>query len=405
MKRLLIFLPYVPYPLMRGTYQRVYHLAEELGGHFELDLFCLSSEPGDADHLGRFQQFCKRVHFEPFQHGPWAPFLTDRIWNPLPVTVRHWWSPEVLESLKKFTAGRDYDVVNFCDLVLWPYIKEVFPDHPSRVMDRSRVDWLFQTEVLNTLDQGFMEKVKLRENLSKIAKLERQVREELALTVVCGPDDKTFLEEKLGASDRVFVLPNGANVEFFNADEWPQLPTAFPSALFCGALDYSPNTDGLAWYFEKIHPLVMAACPAFKVILVGKNPTETVRGYASLPGVEFAGEVPDVRPFYQKAWMQMVPLRIGGGTRLKIAEGLAMANPVVSTTLGAQGLELNHNEHLLLADTPRDFADAMLRYVENPEERRTHGLNGRKQILKIYTWGALGRRLADRIDSLHSLQS
>lgn len=400
MKRLLIFLPYVPYPLMRGTYQRVYHLAEELGRHYEVDLFCLSSEPGDADHVGRFQQFCKRVHFEPFKHGPWAPFLTDRIWNPLPVTVRHWWSPQVLESLKQFTAGRDYDVVDFCDLVLWPYIREVFPKHPVRVMDRSRVDWLYQTEVLNTLDQGFMEKLKLKENLSKIAKLEREVRNELALTVVCGPDDKTFLEEKLGKSDRVFVLPNGANVGFFNADEWPQLPTDYPSALFCGALDYTPNTDGLAWYFEKIHPLVMEACPTFKVILVGKNPTATVRGYASLPGVEFAGEVPDVRPFYQKAWMQMVPLRIGGGTRLKIAEGLAMANPVVSTTLGAQGLELHHQEHLLLADSPQDFAAAMLRYVENPEERRLHGLAGRKRILEIYTWSALGKRLADRIHTL-----
>ena len=80
-----------------------------------------------------------------------------------------------------------------------------------------------------------------------------------------------------------------------------------------------------------------------------------------------------------------------------------MANPVVSTTLGAQGLELYHDEHLLLADTPRDFADAILRYVGNPDERRLHGLAGRQRILDIYTWGALGRRLAVRIDSLHPL--
>jgi polysaccharide biosynthesis protein PslH len=400
MKRLLIFLPYVPYPLMRGTYQRVYHLAEALGGHFEVDLFCLSSEPEDESHRERFEGFCKRVHFEPFQHAPWAPFLTDRIWHPLPVTVRHWWSERVLESFREFTAGRDYHVVNFCDLVLWPYVKAVFPDHRVRVMDRSRVDWLFQTEVLQTLKQGVLGKFKARENLSKIAKLEREVRRELALTVVCGPDDETFLTEKLGPSDRVFVLPNGANVGFFNAGEWPALPTDSPTAMFCGALDYVPNTDGLAWYFEAIHPLVMALCPEFKVILVGKNPTPEVKRYATLPGVEFAGEVPDVRPFYQKAWMQIVPLRIGGGTRLKIAEGLAMANPVVSTTLGAQGLELHHDEQLLLADTPQAFADAMLRYVNDPGLRRNHAAAGRARILEMYTWSSLGKRLADRINSL-----
>ncbi len=400
MKRLLIILPYVPYPLMRGTYQRVYHLAEALGGSFALDLFCLSSGPDDAAQLERFQGFCQRVHFEPFQHAPWPPFLTDRIWHPLPVSVRHWWSPRVLESLRAFTAGQTYEVVDFCDLVLWPYVKAVFPEHGARVMDRSRVDWLFQTETLQTLQQGWFAKLKSRENLAKIVRLEREVRRALALTVVCGPDDQAFLEDKLGPSERVFVLPNGANVGFFNADEWPAAPTREPSALFCGALDYIPNTDGLAWYFAVIHPLVLAQRPDFKVILVGKSPTPEVQRYATLPGVEFVGEVPDVRPFYQKSWMQIVPLRIGGGTRLKIAEGLAMANPVVSTTLGAQGLELYHDEHLLLADSPPAFAAAMIRYAEQADLRRAHAAQGRARILEMYTWGALGKRLADRFDTL-----
>lgn len=400
MQRLLIFLPYVPYPLMRGTYQRVYHLAESLGGHFKVDLFCLSSEPEDRSHLERFERFCDRVHFEPFQHGPWAPFLTDRIWHPLPVSVRHWWSEEALASLRNFTRGRDYDVVSFCDLVLWPYIKVLFPDHPARVMDRSRVDWMYQTEVLATLKQGVMGKWMARENLLKISLLEKEVRRELALTVVCGPDDEAFLEEKMGPSDRVFVLPNGANVDFFDAEKWPAQPTEYPSALFCGALDYTPNTDGLKWYFESIHPQVLERCPGFRVILVGKNPTLEVQKYAELPGVDFEGEVPDVRPYYQRAWMQMVPLRIGGGTRLKIAEGLSMANPVVSTTLGAQGLELSHGEHLLLGDSPEDFARMMLSYMEDGSLRQRHGNAGRARILECYTWDALGGRLADRLQSL-----
>ncbi|MCU0796247.1 MAG: glycosyltransferase family 4 protein [Akkermansiaceae bacterium] len=402
MKRVLVILPYVPYPLMRGTYQRVYHLTEELARHFEVDLFCLSSEPGDADHLARFEGFCRRVRFEPFQNVPWAPFLTDRLWHPLPVTVRHWWSEKVLQSLHEFTAGHSYDIIDFCDLVLWPYVKELFPDHPARVMDRSRVDWLYQTEVMQTLKHGWWERLKAAENLSKIARLEREVRRELALTVVCGPDDRSFLEGKLGPTEKIFVLANGANVEFFDATQWPPAATSEPSALFCGALDYTPNTDGLGWYFHEIHPLVMKARPDFRVILVGKNPTSEVRSYAKLPGVEFVGEVPDVRPYYQKAWMQIVPLRIGGGTRLKIAEGLAMANPVVSTTLGAQGLELDHDRHLLLADRPEDFAAAMLRYADEPQARQQHGSAGRAKILETYTWRALGKRLAGRLEALLS---
>lgn len=400
MKRLLVILPYVPYPLMRGTYQRVYHLTGELARHFEVDLFCLSSEAGDADHLERFEGFCRRVCFEPFQNVPWAPFLTDRLWHPLPVTVRHWWSEKALGALRGFAAGQEYDIVDFCDLVLWPYVKDVFPRHPARVMDRSRVDWLYQTEVMKTLRHGVFEKAKAAENLFKIARLEREVRRELALTVVCGPDDRTFLEEKLGPSERVFVLANGADVGFFNAVEWPPQPTAHPSALFCGALDYTPNTDGLAWYFEAIHPLVLARRPDFRVMIVGKNPTDEIRRFATLAGVDFIGEVPDVRPFYQQAWMQVVPLRIGGGTRLKIAEGLAMSNPVVSTTLGAQGLDLHHDEHLLLADHADAFAGAMLRYVADPALCRAHGSAGRGRILDTYTWNALGEQLAKRLHQI-----
>lgn len=403
MKSCLVILPYVPWPLRRGTYQRVYHLARQLGAHYRVDLFCFSSEPEDPEHLDRFGAFCQRVKFEPFQHPEWASFWTDRIWNPAPVTVRHWWSDRVRDSLKEFSAGRDYDFVWFCDLVLWPYVKELFPDHPARVMDRSRVDWLFQTEEMQTLELSTLERFKRRENLSKIVRMEREVWDELALTIVCGPDDKTFLTTRGGPDPRIFVLANGADTEFFAADAWPPRPTAYPSALFCGALDYTPNTDGLGWYFENIHDLILAQCPEYRAILVGKNPTERIRSYAKRPGVEFVGEVPDVRPYYQSAWLQMVPLRIGGGTRLKIAEGLAMANPVVSTTLGAQGLDLVDGRDLLLGDSPQDFAAAVLRYLSDEALRRSHGKAGRQTIKDKYTWDALGTLLSRQLDTTLNL--
>lgn len=395
-----MILPYVPWPLRRGTYQRVYHLAEQVAARFEVDLFCLSSEPEDVESLDRFEGFCRRVHFEEFQHPPWAPFWTDRLMNPMPVTVRHWWSDEVLLSLKGFAAEKRYDFIWFCDLVLWPYVEALFPDHPVRVMDRSRVDWLFQTEELNTLALSRLERFKRKENLAKIIRLERRMWTELSQMIVCGPDDKSFLLGKGAPEEGIFVLANGANTLFFDADAWPPQPTSHPSALFCGALDYTPNVDGLAWYFESIHDLILSRCADYKVILVGKNPTPLIRSFADRPGVEFAGEVPDVRPFYQKAWMQIVPLRIGGGTRLKIAEGLAMANPVVSTTLGAQGLDLCHERELLLGDTPDEFADKVIRYIECEALRAAHGRQGCATIRKLYTWEALGGLLADRLDQL-----
>jgi polysaccharide biosynthesis protein PslH len=311
-KKALMILPYVPWPLRRGTYQRVYHLAREVAERYDMDLFCLSSEQEDPEHLGIFESFCSDVKFQPFQHGPWPSFLKDRIWHVTPVTVRHWWSDEAFEQLRAFTEGKSYDLVWFCDLVLWPYVKRIFPSHPKIVMDRSRVDWLFQTEELNTLKLNWMDRLMRAENLAKIARMEVDAWRHLALTIVCGPDDKDFLMAKGGPDERVFVLANGANTEFFAAADWPPQPTSYPTSLFCGALDYTPNTDALEWYFDVIHEMILKQCPEYRILLVGKNPTPKVKRYATLPGVEFIGEVEDVRPYYQKAWLQIGNGESGG---------------------------------------------------------------------------------------------
>ena len=136
-----------------------------------------------------------------------------------------------------------------------------------------------------------------------------------------------------------------------------------PTIIFCGAMDYSPNVNGLRWYFTHCDADTRRRIPKRRILIVGKSPVPEVESYADLPGVTVTGEVPDVRPYYQRAWLQMVPLLIGGGTRLKIAESLALGTPVVSTTIGAQGLALRHDEHLLLADTPADFSEMLARLL------------------------------------------
>ena len=303
----------------------------------------------------------------------------------------------MLADLVEFTRGQEYDLIYFVDIVLWPYLDIIFPDHPGLIMDRSRVDWLFQLEELHTLPDTRWGKFMRRENLLKMIRQEKRVLRKLRLEVVCGEDDQRFLESKLGPLSNLFVLPNGANTDYFDAEQWPPTPTNFPSAVFCGALDYTPNTDGLHWYFKEIHDAIVKALPDYRLFLVGKKPGPDIQQYAERAGVEFVGEVPDVRPYYQKAWLQVVPLRIGGGTRLKIAEGLAMENPVVSTTIGAQGIALADGQDILLADEAHDFSAACLRLFRDENLRRNIAKSGRSCILKNYTWPALARRLVNRI--------
>jgi glycosyltransferase involved in cell wall biosynthesis len=127
-----------------------------------------------------------------------------------------------------------------------------------------------------------------------------------------------------------------------------------------------------------------------------------VQAYGSRPGVTVTGGVPDVRPYYKRAWLQMVPLRIGGGTRLKIVESLAIGTPVVSTTIGAQGLELKHGENILLADTPDSFANEISRALTDPELLQRIEGNGITTATDRFSWPAIGARLAHHYDTLIS---
>lgn len=391
--KVFLFMPYIPFPVDRGTYQRVYHLFVELAKSFEVDLVCLQED--SSRNLEAFESQTARRLAIPFQNAPWQRLFPERLLNPLPTTVQHWQVDGVAEALAEFTEGQHYDRVIFIDLVLWPYIRQLFPEHPFRIMDRSRVDWLFQTEELNTLQLSLKERLLRRENLNKIARLEREAYEELSGMIVCGWDDKTFLEKQLGDAKKVFVLANGYNEAFFDPLTHPRKLTEVPSILFCGALDYSPNVDAVDWFADSIWPQIYKQMPEARWRIVGKSPDARSRRWAAMRGVELIGEVPDVRPYYQSSWLQVVPLRIGGGTRLKIVESLGMRCPVVSTTLGAQGLDLKDGADLLLADREEDFASAVVQLLRDSPAREQIAETGHQTVQANYRWEQLGSLLSD----------
>ncbi|SRR5579862_6164042 len=396
--RILLVYPYVPYPLDRGTYHRSFNLARELGRHHEIDLFCLNDSPADQ-HLPVFQEFSRRVRFHPFQNAEWPKLFPDRLLTQTPSSVTHWTQADVLPALREFCGEHEYDLIHFCDLVMWQYVSKIDSAAPL-VMDRSRVDLLFQTEEFNVLKLRAKERWLRRENLWKLARYERKVARALAATVVCGPDDETFSRRHIFAEARIKVLANGVDETFWDRAKFPSTPAPEPTVLFCGVMDYSPNVSGLEWYFRESDPLLLKRVPNRRILIVGKNPAPEVLALGKIPGVTVTGGVPDVRPYYRQAWAQMAPLLIGGGTRLKIVESACLGTPVVSTTIGAQGLDLRHDEHILLADEPETFAGAVGDMLTDTGLRSRLAEAGRRQVLEKYTWRKLGLDLSDYYVSL-----
>ena len=391
--RILVIYPYIPFPVDRGAYQRTYHLLRALAAENEVDLIALSEGGERLDQQAHFESFCNQVTLVPFTHPDWHS-LANRLMHALPTTIRHWTLPHLGQVIDQALEATHYDLVHVCDIVMAQYFMVKHRDMPLSI-DRSRVDLQFQLAKRETMGRGGLkQRVLDSENLFKLRRFERAVARRAQMHVVCGPDDETFTRAEISKTVPVTVVANGVDLDYFAPV--PDSPRAeAPTVLFCGAMDYVPNVDALRWFFGGMHQALLAAMPDLQVLIVGKSPVAEVEAYASRQGVTVTGSVPDVRPYYRQSWLQIVPLRIGGGTRLKIVESMAIGTPVVSTTIGAQGLDLVHGKDILLADTAEDFVEQTLRGLRDVALRDALRVEGMAVVNQRLSWPMLGRQLCE----------
>jgi polysaccharide biosynthesis protein PslH len=189
----------------------------------------------------------------------------------------------------------------------------------------------------------------------------------------------------------VLVVPNGVDpAEFQPSGEAGKSG----SIVFTGLLEYRPNEDGIRWFLNAVYPLVLKARPDAHVTVVGGGPAELLDSLRA-PGVTVTGRVPDVRPFMDAAAVAVVPLRMGGGTRLKVVEAMSMSKAIVSTSLGAEGLDVVSGTHLELADDPADFAESVVALLDDPARGALLGVAARRLVEDEYTWAQAARRLEE----------
>jgi glycosyltransferase involved in cell wall biosynthesis len=189
------------------------------------------------------------------------------------------------------------------------------------------------------------------------------------------------------------VVPNGVDLDKYEMSELPATPTM----VTVGRLAYPPNVDGVRWLCDDVLPLVQTRCRDATLSIVGHQPDASVMALGRRPGVSVAPDVPDVVPFLAGARVVIVPLRIGTGTRLKALEGLAAGRPVVGTTVGLEGLGLENGTHALIADDPRELADAVVRVLTDDELARRLGRAGRRFVAERFSWSRQAERFVEAV--------
>jgi glycosyltransferase involved in cell wall biosynthesis len=226
----------------------------------------------------------------------------------------------------------------------------------------------------------------------KFERFERKVMGEVDRTVAVSALDAQRLRRDFGAQ-RVDVVENGVDLAYFQPEMIEREPARL---LFLGSLDWRPNLDGVRLLLDQVFPAVRAAVPSARLCLVGRRPPGWLNEAAQAPNVELYADLPDVRPQMARCGVMVVPLRIGGGSRLKILEALATNTPVVSTRVGAEGLELEPDKHLTIVDDVEDLPQAIIRAVRTPAAMQLQAKRGREAVLARYGWDALANEM-DRV--------
>jgi glycosyltransferase involved in cell wall biosynthesis len=388
-ERILVVAPYPPYPPRFGGAARIYHLLRVLAREHRITLLSFAS-PDEAAAMGPLADLGIEIHTVPRARArdPRRKRLYQ-LRSLVGRTYSHYslWSPRMAAALDGLLSGCRFDVVQieFGDLAG----SYTVPPGPLRVLDEHNVEYRFM-ERLERQERSRLRRLYYRLEARKLRTDELAACRRADAILTTSDVDRATLVPDVEATP-IRVVPNGVDTTFFTPGPAVNGP---PRLVFTGAIDYQPNTDAVLHFCAEIWPLVRRSAPEATLAIVGKDPPLAVRALAG-DGVTVTGTVPDVRPWMRSATAFVVPLRSGGGTRLKILEALASGRAVVSTSLGCEGLEVTAGHDILVADEPAAFAEAVLRCARDPELRARLGAAGRTLVERRYRWEAIGADLAD----------
>ncbi len=402
--QILFLAPYPPYPPRSGGALRVYNLLSGLAAQHSVT--CLTFAPDDAAvaALEPLHACCRVITVQ----GPPTRSLHRRAWttltSPLPDMALRNTAPAYTSALRRLLADQPFDIVLAASIEMAPYgltidARPPAGAKPRLILDEFNAEYVLQRRAAQTdlslpinspraLMRGIYSLVQWR----KLAAYERRLLRTYDQVLVVSAEDQRALQ-RLDPAAHPPIIPNGVDTHYFQPPASPARSQP-PTLVFTGSLDFRPNIDAVTWFARHGLPLVRAQQPEARFVVVGRKPAPAVQALHDGVAVEVVGEVTDVRPFIAAAAVYLVPMRIGGGVRLKLLEALAMQAPIVSTSMGAEGVEALHaGKQLLLADTPAAFAQAILHLLDDPALGQRLGVAGRTFVQAHYDWQVIVPRL------------
>lgn len=395
--KVLYFSPRQIWPVNSGARLRDYHLAQQLAANSAVT-FVEMCPVGEVAHPAPEDSLLTRVITLDRERAYSPSRILRGLIGPVPVTILNYWSSWSASQLANVLRFQQFDTVQIEGVHLMQYLPVVLqaPGSPSIVVDwhniESEIVWRYARTA-----ESWAKRIAARRTAKLIERAEdRLLGMYCTHTVTSMRERQKLLARRPGAN--IHVIPNGVDTSFFSAGKIGESECQAGQAnsrqniVFVGYMDYHANVEAVTWFSQAVWPEIARQYPDLHFTIVGRDPSPEVRALAS-DRIHVTGTVEDVRPFYASAVAAVVPLRSGGGTRLKILEAMAAGVPVVSTRLGAEGINVEHETEILLADNCQEIASAISRIVSSTETRNRLASAARAMVAQEYDWSSVGKHL------------
>ncbi|GAB4534101.1 MAG: glycosyltransferase family 4 protein [Anaerolineae bacterium] len=393
--RVLVLTNFVPYPPNAGAKIRVSNQMKYISREHHVTLMCpVRPNSGQAEDAQKLVgEYCTEVIPVPWQKRSrikFIPHLLRYVRAGDPIGWLMYYHQELVDALRHTTATQHFDVVSIHFSNMAPYIDAIAPNRECQTIFALHNVPYLQWRRMMLDERNIRQKLILfRDWLFMKRATLKYIRRYDKTTVVSELDRSILLKDAPGA--KVVAVPTGMDTDALRPFG---KPPGFRDLMLVGSMNYRPNVGAALYLGQEIFPLIKRRIPDARLFIVGANVPRDVRRLGEqVEGVNVTGYVDSVLPYYERCCLTLVPLRSGSGIRVKILESMSLGRPVVSTSLGCEGLQVTHDQDILIADTASDFAEQTIRLMTQPELWQRIADNGRRLIEEVYDWRVTGQRL------------
>lgn len=393
--KILYLSAWFPYPPDNGARIRAYYLMKSLAEKHDVYLISLLQDDSDPVNADKLSSVCKVVSLHRsnwFRGGSLKSFLG--YFSRVPRSVVETFNLEVIRSVREAIDTINPNVIIASSLGVAAYIPHDV--NIATVLDEHNCEFGILKRSVETAS-GCIRRFRAELTWKKAMQWEKSICRRFDAVTIVSERDKQMLLKACPSLSAVHVVPNGVDTELYSHVKYNPRPAIL---IYNGALTYGANLDAIRFYISEIYPILRKTIPAVKLVVTGRTSGVDLTGIADCSGIELTGYVEDIRTVLESSAACIIPLRQGGGTRLKILEAMAAGVPVVSTSIGAEGIEAVPGKHLLIADEPFEFANVVGQVLGDDSLNRNLRTAARDLVEEKYSWKKISVLFSDIIESV-----